>query len=146
MTTKWTTIKIPKEIHEKIKQYRQRYGKATWRIILEALSFFETISRKPRSKEELPDLDKFSWYITKLATSFGAFKENPSHENLIYLEKRVKELREKLGIDASHLALLAERYMRAKNDEEKKKLRIELNMAFKSVIKELLQSYVPGKA
>jgi len=135
---KWTTIKVPKDVYSQFKAMREKYGKATWRVLLESISFYDQITRKTALKAELPDIEKISWYITKLATSFGAFKENPSEQNLEYLRRRVKELRERLGVDASALLVLAEKYMKTKDILEARKLRTDLNAAFKMVIKELL--------
>ena len=134
----WTTIKVPVELRDRIKQLSEKLGKPYWLVLTEALSFFETQLRNPRVKESLSNIDKAAWYIVKLATSVGAFKENPSDTNYAYLVKRIEELKQRLGIDASLLLRLAEYYMSAKDEEQRRKLRIDINAAFKQTIKDIL--------
>lgn len=136
--SRWTTIRIPVELRDQLKALSQKTGKVYWEIIVETLSFYETQLRKPRIKESLGNIEKSAWYITKLATSFGAFKENPNDENFTYLQKRVKELKDKLDIDASLLLRIAEYYRRTKDEELRRKIRIDLNMAFKQVVKDIM--------
>ena len=135
---KWTTMRIPVELRDRIKALSQKTGKVTWEVVLEGVSFLETQLRKPRIKESLGNIEKSAWYITKLATSFGAFKENPNDENFTYLQKRVKELKDKLDIDALLLLRIAEYYRRTKDEELRRKIRIDLNMAFKQVVKDIM--------
>jgi len=135
---KWTTIKVPIQVKERIDYLRSKTGKVTWEVILESISFYEEFIRRPRVRTSTTNLDKLAWYITKLATSFGAFKENPSKENFEYLVKRVEELKKRFGIEAEILLRMSEYYMRTKDEDLKKKIRIDLNTAFKQVIKELI--------
>lgn len=136
--SKWTTIKIPVQVKEKIDYLRSKTNKVTWEVILESITFYEEFLRKPRVRTSTSNLDKLSWYITKLATSFGAFKENPTKENFEYLQKRIEELKKRFGIEADLLSRVASYYMTVKDEDLRKKIRVDLNMAFKQVIKELI--------
>jgi hypothetical protein len=135
---RYATIHVPPELRSRIKALAEREGVAQWEVISRALSFYETQLRNPRVKQELSNLEKVSWYITKLATSFGAFKENPSPENMAQLRERIEELQQRLGVDASLLLKFAEYYHLAKDEEVKRKLRQDMNAAFKTVIKDML--------
>mgnify|MGYP000400851031 CR=1 FL=1 len=135
---KWTTIKVPRELKDRIDSLRHRTGRVTWEVINEAVSFYEGFLRNPRVRANVSDLDKLSWYITKLSTSFGAFKENPSDENYQYIVKRVEELKKRYNIEADLLVRIADYYRRVKDEELRKKVRIDLNHAFKQTIKELI--------
>jgi len=139
---KWSTIRVPMEVRERIKELGDKTGKVTWEVILEAVTFYESFIKRPSVRQSMPNIDKLSWYITKVATSFGAFKENPSEENFQYLVKRVEELKDRLGVDAELLLRMAEYYRSAKDEELKKKIRIDLNAAFKQVVKDLIVSTV----
>ena len=139
---KWSTIRIPMEVRERIKELGSKTGKVTWEVILEAVTLYESFIKRPSVRQSMPNIDKLSWYITKVATSFGAFKENPSEENFQYLVKRVEELKDRLGVDAELLLRMAEYYRSAKDEELKKKIRIDLNAAFKQVVKDLIVSTV----
>ena len=140
--SKWSTIRIPMEVRERIKELGGKTGKVTWEVILEAVTLYESFIKRPSVRQSMPNIDKLSWYITKVATSFGAFKENPSEENFQYLVKRVEELKDRLGVDAELLLRMAEYYRSAKDEELKKKIRIDLNAAFKQVVKDLIVSTV----
>lgn len=135
---KWKTIRVPEEVHERITYLKEKTGKVTWEVILEAISFYEGFLKRPSVRTSTSNLDKLSWYITKLATSFGAFKENPTEENYQYLMKRVQELKDRFGIEADILIRMADYYRSTKDPELQKKVRIDLNSAFKQVVKELI--------
>ena len=135
---KWTTIKVPIQVKEKLDYLRSKTQKVTWEVILESLTFYEEFLRRPQVRTSTSNLDKLSWYITKLATSFGAFKENPSDVNFQYLAKRVDELKKRFNIDAEILLKMAEYYKRTKDEELRNKIKVDMNMAFKQVIKELI--------
>jgi len=138
--TRWSTIKVPSELRDRTKALAEKLNKPQWQVILEAISFYEEFLRKPKVRQSVSNLEKVAWYITKLATSFGAFKENPNSENFSYLQKRVQELKERLGIDAELLIRLAEYYMKTKDEDMKKKLRIDMNAAFKQIVKDVILS------
>ena len=91
---KWTTIKVPKEIRDKIREISESEGRAYWRVLTEAISFYVTQKKKPRVKEDLPALDKCSWYIAKVSMSVGALKENPNESNfcLLYTSPSPRDL------------------------------------------------------
>jgi hypothetical protein len=58
------TIFVPVELKAKIKQLSERTGKPQWKeVILEALALYEFTIRRPKTKEELPTIDKVTWYI-----------------------------------------------------------------------------------
>jgi len=135
---RWTTIKVPVELREMVKHLSEKMGKPQWQILTEAITFYEGFIRSPRVRTSTSNLDKLAWYITKLATSFGAFKENPSDENFEYLKKRVEELRERIGVEADLLLRVAEYYRSTTDESLRKKLRIDMNSIFKQIVKELI--------
>ena len=135
---KWSTIRVPMEVRERITRIAKWKKKVTWQVILEAVSFYETFQQEPEVRQSMSDIEKLSWYITKFATSFGAFKENPTNGNYLYLKERVAELKERLGVDAELILRLAEYYMKAKDEKLKKKMKIDLNAAFKQVVKDMI--------
>jgi len=106
-----STIYAPKELKERIRGLSEKLGRPQWKILLEALSFYETLVRKPKAKEELPTVDKVVWYIEKLCMSIGALKENPSDANLQKTLKTVSQVRERLGVDTSILEKAASDYV-----------------------------------
>jgi len=130
----WTTIKVPKELIPKIKEVSEKEGRAYWRVLTEALSFYTTQKRKPRVKEDLPALDKCSWYIAKCAMSVGALKENPSEANLAYLRRTLNQIEERLGVDTSLLLKVAEDYVKKQDTHNK----MELNMSLKMLIVDII--------
>jgi len=131
---RWTTISVPTELREMIKNLALRENKSEWQIVMDSVSFYYAQKQKPRIKEEASILDKVSWYITKLATSVGALKENPSEQNLERLKKTAEQVQERLGVDTSLLVRVAEAYMRYRDEDS----RMELNAALKMVILEII--------
>jgi len=131
---RWTTVRIPTELRDYIRNLAMRENKTEWQIIMDSVSFYYAQKQKPRVKEEASILDKVSWYITKLATSVGAFKENPSEDNLLRLRKTAEQVKERLGVDTSLLVRVAEAYMNYRDEDS----RMELNAALKMVILEII--------
>jgi len=134
----WSTIRVPKEVKQRIDYIREKTGKVTWEVINDAVSFYEVIIKNPKRKQEMSNIEKVAWYITKMATAFGAFKENPTEENYQYIIKRVEEIKQRFGVDASIIARIADYYRSIKDEEVRKKIRIDMNMAFKQVIKDII--------
>ena len=149
--TKSSTIYAPPELKEKLKRLSEKTGRTQWRILLEALELYETSLRKPRAKEELPIVDKVVWYIEKLAMSIGALKENPSNENHQKTVKTIQQIRERLKIDTALLERAVADFIKAVNTKASNgaekhimldEATIELNMALKSVLIEIVYTYI----
>jgi len=135
----WTTIKVPRELRDKLREVSEREDKAYWKVVIEALSFYVAQKRKATLKEQLPKLDKASWYIAKCAMSVGALKENPSEANLQYLKRTLAQIEERLGVDTKLLARVAEEYARLKSV----KARVELNGTLKMLIVDIISTALP---
>jgi len=131
---RWATVKIPVELRDLINSIAKRENKTSWQVILNSVSFYYAQTKKPRLKEDASMLDKASWYITKIATSVGAFKENPSEKNFELLKKSLEQIKERLGIDGSLLLRAAEAYMRYQDEDS----RMELNAALKMLIMDII--------
>jgi len=146
-----TTIYAPIELKEKVIELSKKIGKPQWKVLLDAVVFYESIIRKPRKKEELPIIDKIVWYIEKLCLAVGALRGNPSNENLQKLLKITMQISERLAIDTSILDKAIRDFIRVINTEtssedEKHSLFseavIELDMALKSVLLEIIYRYM----
>ena len=148
---KETTIYVPVEFKQKIKELSERTGKAQWRLLLDALTLYESTLRKPRVKEELPVVDKVVWYMQKLAMSIGALKENPSGENLNKTMKTIQQIKERLQVDTGLLERAVIDYVRlagsAPQDPVSRhrfldEATMEVNMALKSVLLEIVYTHI----
>jgi hypothetical protein len=148
---KETTIYVPQEFKQKIKELSERTGKAQWRILLDALALYESTLRKPRTKEELPVVDKVVWYMQKLSMSIGALKENPSEENLARTLNTIRQVKERLLVDTGLLERAVVDYVKlvstAPQDPiERHRLedeaKMEVNMALKSTLLEIVYKWV----
>lgn len=131
---KWTTIKIPSELRDQINDLATMLDKPAWKVVLDAISFFDEQIHNPRLKETLPMVDKVSWYITKIATSVAEFKVNSTDENFDKLKKTAEQIKERLGIDTSLLVRACEAYKKEPNADN----RMELNAALKMLIFEMI--------
>jgi len=148
---KETTIYVPAEFKQKIKELSARAGKAQWRLLLDALALYESTLRKPRVKEELPVVDKVVWYMQKLAMSIGALKEKPSEENLARTLNTIRQVKERLLVDTSLLERAVVDYVRLVSNPpsdpiERHRLedeaKTEINMALKSVLLEMVYTHI----
>jgi len=141
--TNWKVIKVPEELHKKLLALARKKKKAIHMIIMEAIAFHREQEKFPSVKEDLPMTDKISWYIFKLSSSVGAFKEHPSLQNYALLERTCAQIQYRLGVDTS-LILRYAKYLLSHNDPD---IRIELNMATKFVIVEILNKHliIPSK-
>ena len=144
---KGTTIWVPVEFKERVKALAQKQGKAEWKVLLDALALYETSLRRPRVKEELPVVDKVIWYIQKLAMSIGELKASPTEENLMKTLKTVNQVKERLGVDTSLLERAVNDYYKLlrgnkKEREDEIEARMEINMALKSVLIEIVYKWI----
>jgi hypothetical protein len=142
-----TTVWVPPEFKEKVKQLAQKQGKAEWKVLLDAIALYETSLRKPKTKEELPVVDKVVWYIQKLSMSVGEFKANPTEENLQRTLKTVQQVKERLGVDTAILERALADYVRLlkgnrRERDDEVEARMEVNMALKSVLIEIVFKYI----
>jgi replicative DNA helicase len=142
-----TTIWVPPEFKEKVKQLAQKQGKAEWKVLLDAISLYETSLRKPKTKEELPIVDKVVWYVQKLAMSVGELKASPTEENIQRTMKTIQQIKERLGIDTALLERALTDYVRLlkgnrKEREDEVEARMEVNMALKSVLIEIVFRWI----
>jgi hypothetical protein len=149
--SRWTTVRVPAELRDRLRYLSDRYGKPQWKVLLEALALYETSLRTPRSKEELPVVDKVIWYMQKLAMSVGVLKENPSDANLQKTQRTVQQIRERLGVDTGLLERAIRDYVAAARTEygdpwdrhsTMDEVTMELNMALKSVLIEVVYRHV----
>ena len=144
---KGATIWVPGECKERVKALAQKQGKAEWKVLLDALGLYETSLRKPRAKEELPVVDKVVWYVQKLAMSVGELKASPTEENLQRTLKTIQQIKERLGVDTSILERALADYARLvrgdrKEREDEVEARMEVNMALKSVLIEIVFRWI----
>lgn len=148
---RWSTIYAPAELKDRIDALAAKTGKPRWKIVLEAIALYETSIRAPRSKEELPVVDKVIWYIQKVAMSIGALKENPSESNLAKTMKTIEQIKERLGVDTRILERAVRDYMATARREyqdqvarhaDMDEVTMELNMALKSVLIEIMYRYI----
>jgi hypothetical protein len=148
---KETTIYVPQEFKQKLKQLSERTGKVQWRVLLDALTLYESTLRRPKTKEELPIVDKIVWYIQKVSMSIGALKENPSEANLEKTMKTISQIRERLNVDTALLERAVVDYVRLVSNAPQDPIEkhrvldeavMEVNMALKSVLLEIVYTHI----
>jgi len=112
----WATINVPQEVIALIEKIKKRSGenKDTWKNILEALSYYDSLRRM--MKQDM--LEKVSWYIVKLSLAYSSFVLNPSQENFESFNERLREIKERLKIDeVDVLQRLASEHIQLKDEE-----------------------------
>jgi len=133
---RWTTVKIPVELRDKINDLAKKEEKPAWRIVQDAIAFYYAQKQKPRIKEDASLVDKISWYIAKISMSVGEFKANPSQENFERLRRTAQQIQERLGVDVSLLIRNAEAFMRSPDNDN----RMELNASLKILILDIIMN------
>ena len=155
MTSKRSSVSLPREIFDKLDSLSKRTRKSKQNIILEALSLYETQIRRPRIKEDFPITDKIIWYMMKLSMSIGALKENPSEINFNKTMKTINQIKERLKVNTSVLEkAVQDFYISMRTLPEDPSLRhdvvdeatMEINMALKSVLIEIFFNYIYKEA
>lgn len=136
--TRWTSIRVPVELRDLIRDVSEKEGKAYWRVLVEAMSFYVTLKRKPYKKGELDVLEKASWYIAKALMSIGIFKENPTEENYRRLERTLNQIKERLGVNVDYILRVARTYLMVQDREG----RIELNMSAKILVFDIIYNKI----
>jgi len=134
----WKWVRIPREIHEEIKEQARREKTAIWKVLMRAWSYWRSSVRNHHTNVE--DVGKLAWYIFKLASSVGQFKENPSDRNFDWIVKNCQTIKKRLGVDASPIVLAASQYKKRQTGKNK----MALNDATKMVIAQLI-SLVGGE-
>jgi len=114
MAKEWTTIKIPKQVLPLVRELRERTGKASWAIILEALSFYKSALSSSKHFSTASDLDKISYYVMKLVTSATYFKIQKSEESLAKFRNVIEQVEKRLGIECGELRASAEKLLQKK--------------------------------
>jgi len=130
----WKMIRIPKEVHEIISDYAKRLKIARWKIIYDSFQYWNN-ARLSHFRANANVIDKTAWYIYKLCSSVGSFRERPTKENYGFLMKTIEQVTQRLDVDTSRLKLSANQYLKKPN----KKNRIVLNDSAKSVVINILE-------
>jgi hypothetical protein len=144
---KGTTIWAPYEFKSRIVFLSKRYNKPQWKILMEALALYETQIRKAKTKESLPVVDKVIWYIQKLCMSIGSLKALPSQENAERTKVTINQIKERLQVDTGILERAVNDFVSITklNNKEHEKIdeaTMELNMALKSVLIEIVYKHI----
>jgi len=148
---KGTTLWVPREFKEKIKQLSKRYSKPQWKLLLEALSMYEAQLRKPKMKEDFPIVDKIVWYMQKVSMSIGMLKANPTDENLQKTLNTIMQIKLRLGVDTGILERAVNDFVTLNKRQYKNggirhdhidEATMEVNMALKSLLMEMMYKYI----
>ena len=144
---KWGTIAVPQEVKDLLERIKARSGhdKANWKVLVEALSFYDQILGSSHRKMKMDSVEKVSWYITKLSLAYGSFAVNPTEETTSQLVARLQEVEMRTHVNTSVLQKLVNQYTKLENDAERTRARIELNQAYKLLIKELIMKTYGGE-
>jgi len=97
----------------------------------------------PRLKHVIPlppKLDNISYYIVKLAASWGSFRANPTGENFQQLAETCKQIEERLGVPTEDVVAAADYYRRTLSGKAK----ALVNEAVKQVCAQILLRHAEG--
>jgi len=116
---RWKHIKVPASFKEKLKQMSEREKRAIWQIIYDAFTYYEAQKRRPRIKEDLPILDKVSWYIAKTSMAVCWYLATLSDTNYELTVKTITETGARLGVDTRELLSVLETFKNIKQKTSK---------------------------
>jgi len=80
------------------------------------------VPEPPRFADEtqIPEeVDRVSWYITKVTASWGSFRENPSPENMNRFIRTVNQTSQRVGIPAGDVIAAAEYFYKVRSEKAK---------------------------
>ena len=145
-----SSVYVPDELKERIEFYSKVHGKPMWRVVMDAMTFYEMFYKgKLEDKTgatKFPELAKVAWYIVKLSRAVGALKADTSPQRAEMLQKTIKQVRERLGVDTSLLERAVYDYIQVKlsgggekaNQDLQKDVEIELTNALKLIVLDIL--------
>jgi hypothetical protein len=145
-----STIYIPDELKERIEFYSKVHSKPMWRVVMDAMTFYEMFYKgkleDKTGETKFPELAKAVWYVVKLSMAVGALKADTSPQRAEMLQRVMKQIRERLGVDVSLLERAVYDYIQVKlsSDDEKanpdlqRDAEIELTNALKLVVLDIL--------
>jgi hypothetical protein len=80
------------------------------------------VPEPPVFKDETPipeEVDRVSWYITKISASWGSFRENPSEDNMNRFIRTVNQVSQRVGIPAGDVVAAAEYFYKVRSEKAK---------------------------
>jgi hypothetical protein len=134
--TVWKSIDVPDVLHTKIKEFSAREQRAMWQVIYDAISYYESQKRKPKIKQELPLLEKVSWYIAKASMAVCWYLATLRDENFEMTMKTLEELESRLKVDLTELkgVLVTYRNIKKKTSKHRAVVLKALKRAVQSMI------------
>jgi len=95
------------------------------------------VPEPPVFTDEAPlpaEVDRVSWYITKVSASWGSLRENPSPENLQYFVRTVRQVGDRLKVPVEDVVAAAEYFVKVRSE----RARTIVNEAVKRFIARLI--------
>jgi hypothetical protein len=132
MPEKTVHIRIPISLKNELQEKAKQKNVAMWQIILESITILKQTKAGMVKRSEL---DKISWYIYKVSSSFGELKANPNAENKTATLETLRQLRDRLGIEVSDAEIIVKQY---DGSHSKKKI---LNDTGKLIVMRILEKY-----
>ena len=142
--TRYTTIIIPIEVKNKIEKLSEKKGGiALWKVINDALTFYEHLEKSKTAKRKISNIDKIAWYIYKFTKSISIFLELPSEENYGKVIERIEvDLKERVFKqnldDLEILKKLVSQYL----IEKSTRLKIQINDLARTIISKMILTLI----
>jgi hypothetical protein len=145
-----SSVYVPDELKQRIEFYSKVHGKPMWRVVMDAMTFYEMFYKgkleDKTGETKFPELAKAVWYIIKLSMAVGALKADTSPQRAEMLQRAIKQVRERLGVDTSMLERAVYDYIQTKlnsdgektNPDLQRDVEIELTNALKLVVLDIL--------
>jgi hypothetical protein len=77
------------------------------------------VPEPPRFVDETPipeEVDKASWYVTKVAASWGSFRENPSQDNYAQFVRTVRQVSDRMNVPCEDVIAAVDYYFKVKSE------------------------------
>jgi len=99
----YKNIHVPPSLHERIKAIAEKEQRPMWEVIDQAISYYEATLRRPRLKEDLPWVEKVSWYIAKLSAAIAWYATTKDDAHFTNSMKTIMETETRLGVNLASL-------------------------------------------
>jgi type IV secretory pathway VirB6-like protein len=153
-----SAIYIPDELKERIEFYSKVHSKPMWRVVMDAMTFYEMFHKgkleDKTGETKFPELAKVVWYIVKLSMAVGALKADTTPRRAEMLQRTIKQVKDRLGVDVSLLERATYDYIQAKLSSDKENVgadlqrdaEVELTNALKLVVLDILYNTLTKQA
>ena len=79
-------------------------------VIRQSVDIYYNMVKRPKTKSDMPDINKIAWYVYKFSQSVGQLKAECTEENFNHLMKNLEDLKKRFEIDTDYFAGIMKKF------------------------------------